>query len=626
MNSSRNLGRAWAYWRGCALALLALLCAPAVRADTATHAALANSQTWRRLLHVPNGAQRSEVQSADFFLAAMSPGEPLAELQALLAAYRQPWGADPSEHVRCRFPARLFFVAQHIDLPGYSPREPRCAALEHWAKFDELRSASLLLVSGYFGNPASTFGHALLRLNTGEPSGSQTLLDLGFNFGALIPPNESTPVYIYKGLTGGYVAGFSDKYFYSHDLVYSGAELRDMWDYELALNSDQLMLLAMHLYELSGRKFTYYFLSENCAYRLAELVQLASGYALTDNARIWYAPVELFHRLHDADALSGGALIRAVRFVPSSESQLRAAMGALSADERAVARRAMAAAAHQLATALAELPPTRSAPVIEALLSHAQMKHVAELPNVVAATRERQAWLLRQRLLLPPTEQAPPAPPPRPSPAGADRPSSFGAGLTNGVGRRPGGLMMRAAAFDYNALGDQGLDGGELVVLDALAVLTPGSALRLEQLDAIRVSKIDTTSADLGLDGALSWQTRVGARRFGHLQGDAMRTHLAFGAGRAWRAADTSVVVMLDAELLAKPGTLALQPRLGLATGPGRWRASLQTAWRRESGVKGARTISSAAAHWRFMPGFELRVFAARDPLARAGVTINTFR
>ena len=100
--------------------------------------------------------------------------------------------------------------------------------------------------------PASSFGHSLLRLNTEDGSASDGLVDLGVNFGALVPDGESTLVYVVKGLSGGYQAGFSDKPYYAHDLMYSRTEFRDMWDYALDLVDAERMMLVYHLWEIVG--------------------------------------------------------------------------------------------------------------------------------------------------------------------------------------------------------------------------------------------------------------------------------------------------------------------------------------------------------------------------------------
>lgn len=121
-------------------------------------------------------------------------------------------------------------------------------------------------------NPASTFGHSLIKLNNKESG----LFDTSINYGALVPDNENMLRYIYQGLTGGYQAGFSDKYFYEQDLMYSNKEYRDMWEYKLNLTQEEKDLIILHLYEIITRKFDYYFLSRNCGYRVSEIINLVS--------------------------------------------------------------------------------------------------------------------------------------------------------------------------------------------------------------------------------------------------------------------------------------------------------------------------------------------------------------
>lgn len=586
--------------------------------------ALAQDPTWRRLLHVPPGARRSEVHSAEFFLAQDTPGEPLAELNALLHAWSEPWPADAQQHARCRFPARYHWLSQQRPLPGYKAREPRCTGLERWARFDQLRSASVLLVSGYFGNPASSFGHTLLRLNTAEPTSDATLLDLGFNFGALIPPDESMPRYVMRGLTGGYEAGFSDKYFYTQDLVYSRTEFRDIWDYELELSRDQLMLLTLHLYELAGRKFTYYFLTENCAFRLAEVIELVSGHDLTSRARAWYAPVELFHRLHEADAAQPGRAIRAIRFVPSSERKLRTAFASLAPQERDIANAALDAPPGEVQRSLAAQAPDRRVALLDTLISHAQFRQVAEQPEVSTATRDRIASLLRQRLALPASDAPPAAPPTQPSPALASAPLSLGLGVGSDRARAGTQLVLRAAAFDYNALGDHGLLGGELVVLDTQLAIGRGGRTTLDRLDLVRVRKLDVSGVDIGGLNGLSWQTDVGLRRFGHLRGDRLRGQLSFGGGAARRLTPGVVAFgMLDGAALSDPGAVALQPRVGIVSVGERWRGSFDLAWRHESGVAAGRTTAAAALRYQWTAQMALRGEASHDTRSRWNLSLN---
>jgi hypothetical protein len=149
--------------------------------DTAERLNLANHPTWLKLLHYERDANHSEVLTDNFFLSPNGRNDPNAELTATIKAYFDPWGENTDEHARCRFPARYFWLSQQMPLPDYNLREAKCRHLEEWALFDNVQSVSLLLVSGYFGNPASTFGHGLLKLNTDSIDDQSGLFDLTLN-------------------------------------------------------------------------------------------------------------------------------------------------------------------------------------------------------------------------------------------------------------------------------------------------------------------------------------------------------------------------------------------------------------------------------------------------------------
>ena len=287
---------------------------------------LANHPTWLKLLHFDQNAKKSEIISNDFFLSQQGQHDPKSELISTIEAYFEPRITSGNSHARCKFPARYFWLSTQISLPEYSLRYSQCSKFEKWALLDDVKSISLLLVSGYLGNPASIFGHSLLKFNTYTSEEQTDLFDLTINYGALIPENESTWRYIARGILGGYEAGFSDKYFYAQDIVYSRTEFRDIWDYELNLSYSQQTLLVLHIWEIVGKKFNYYFLDKNCAYRLAELLEVVVDDHLLENARIWYAPVETFHEIESLDITKKenhqSRLIKSVRFIPSAQREL----------------------------------------------------------------------------------------------------------------------------------------------------------------------------------------------------------------------------------------------------------------------------------------------------------------
>lgn len=215
---------------------------------------------------------------------------------------------------------------------------------------DPDQDISLLLVSSYLKNPASTFGHVLVKTQpnqsnhsnqsassisprpdaasqqTSQPVkalSSDDLLTDSYNFGARIPPNENGVLYALKGLFGFYDAGFARAEFYTQDAVYSKNEQRDMWEYVLNLDEFHTRLLNYHLIEAQSARFTYYFIKQNCGYRSGEILELVSDIETTNRLGGWYAPDFVFDQLVEYDQRPEEHLIRSVHYLPSEQTQLR---------------------------------------------------------------------------------------------------------------------------------------------------------------------------------------------------------------------------------------------------------------------------------------------------------------
>lgn len=544
---------------------------------------LAQHPTWRKLLHFDRKAQQSEILSKDFFLAPEGRHNAKAELAATIAAYTAPWPKDGDSHARCRFPARYFWLSQHIKLPEYTPAPPQCKTFVRWSLPDKVKSVSLFLVSGYLGNPASVFGHALLKLNAGARDDQAGLFDLTVSYGALVPKDEPVLRYILHGLGGGYQAGFSDRYFYTQDLVYSRTEFRDIWDYELRLSDEQRTFLVLHLWEILGKKFTYYFLDKNCAYRLAELLELVIDEPLLQHAKVWCAPVEIFHRLEDIDHAEKAAgqpgLISTVRFIPSAQRRLHHQFSLLKPDEQAAAEKVIQQGPKAMAAELAGLKPERQAEVLDTLLAYSNYRLTAEQPDPSPATKAMKKQLLPARFLLPPSSAAVEEPPALDSPAAGNRPmlTSLGFGYEHGHGAH---LRLRWAPFIQETLGRNTLEGDELAILDtAVGVGGKEDSLFLDRLDIIRIRKIKTSTLALEEDSPWSWQLRSGLVQY---DGD-YDALFAFGVGRAWKISpQLTAYLMTDAAAHSLEPYFRLRPHAALLAGTGnlktRLLAGLETA------------------------------------------------
>ena len=283
---------------------------------------LAKHSQWQHLLFYKNG--KAEVISPDFYLTNPKPRskrnfDPYAELIATIEQMN-------NEGVVCKYPARYLWLNHH--LPELNVDLKNCSKLP-----DANQEISLILVSSYLKNPASSFGHVLVKTNTSIDNinntnsdvrelSSEDLLNNSYNFGARIPENENGAMYALKGLFGFYDAGFSETEFFKQDAVYSKNEQRDMWEYVLNLDTFETQLLNYHLYEAKSARFDYYFIKQNCGYRSGEILELISDIKMTERVGPWYAPDYAFDQLLEHDN-GADSLVSSVRYLPSEQTQLR---------------------------------------------------------------------------------------------------------------------------------------------------------------------------------------------------------------------------------------------------------------------------------------------------------------
>ncbi len=566
----------------------------------------------------------------DFFLSAEGRSDPKAELAATINGYFAPWGKNSDEHPRCRFPARYFWLSQHLSLPGYDLRQPGCRSLERWALLDKVKSVSLLLVSGYFGNPASTFGHALLKLNTDSDDDLQDLFDLTLNYGALVPEHENVLRYIARGLFGGYKAGFSDRYFYTQDLVYSRTEFRDIWDYQLGLSDKQRTLLILHIWEIVGKKFDYFFLKKNCVYRLAELVDLVLDEDLLRNSRPWYVPEELFHSLKEIDQARRrrglSPLIQSVRYIPSSQRKLYHQLQLLSPKEREVFNTVVRDGADTMSTHLEKLTPDQRISVLDGLLAYQQYRLIVERKNPGHAREEIKDRILRARLQMPPRPATAPKIQELRSPADGSKPMELGIGIAS-QSSDDFFLRLNWSPFKKETVGQNSLEGDELVVLDlSVGFSDGGNKVFFDGLDLIRVLKLSTLPVRVVDEGQWSWALRLGVDRVEVNERDGYDGVASFGAGRAWKWNKTITSYgMIDFAAHTLDPYVRLRPHLGLRFDLGKMRV-----W----GYFGAETVNYRAGlrdvwggklQYQWNERYSVRAEFSNENATRVSVGINRY-
>ncbi len=534
--------------------------------------ALDKKPTWLRLLHFKSNwqqGQASEILSPLFFLSNKKPANitPKAELEATLRAFFKTVGKDPNLHAQCRFPARFFWLQQQLQWDKKQLPQVRCNRLQNWAKFSSLDSVSFVLVGGYFGNPASTFGHLLVKLNNSEyKSSSGNLLDQTVNYGAQVPDNETIPVYIIKGLFGGYVSRFRDKVFYKQDRVYSRQELRDMWEYQLNLSLEQQRFLVYHLWEVMGMESTYYFLKKNCAYRIAELLELVTGEKLKTEYQPWYLPISLFQTLTD---LEQSRYIKKIIFLPSNQRKLKHQFSQLSANETRLIKQLLANKQPLTIAQLKNFSTARQAKIIEVMLAYYQYKLTDsdQDKRIITTLKKHKNNLLLLRLQLPIIKEDKQTIKPLqaiPSPASGAKPRLFSVGL--GHQKKEKLIILGLTAVHYDVLTHSYgmLKNAELKVFDLGVKATKKQKLSLDYFNLLSIQKFNTPSSYLPQQEALSWRIKVGIKARNNYCLDCNSLYLSAGIGKAWQVSPTiNTYLMLDGIYYKKQNDLLISPNLG---------------------------------------------------------------
>lgn len=284
---------------------------------------------WLNLLHYHHKSffrYQSEIDGGVFFLSEQGRKDPEAELKATIEAIDSTAELGPlKQRPFCIFRARYDYLQKRL---GLKYPDIQC---EKWngfyERFNQPQNVSLIFSSAYTNNPASMFGHLFLKISSRR---SSDLLDTGVNFAAQVPPDENPLAFFYLGVLGGYEGHWSTQPYYEKLNEYIKAESRDLWEYELDFNADEVRLLIEHLWEIeTSARIKYYFFDDNCAYQMMRLFQAVKPqWKKLDEHTIYAIPGEIVKNLFSQEGV-----VRKVKFRPSLRKKLLQKYSALTEDQ-----------------------------------------------------------------------------------------------------------------------------------------------------------------------------------------------------------------------------------------------------------------------------------------------------
>lgn len=369
------------------------------RADTAK---LAARREWQTLLHYRATAHgvASDADDPRFFLSPAGKTDPQAELAATLSAFFSDTrvGGDP-QPAQCAFIARYRWLKAELNFDDRRLPVQSCERFQHW--FQELNAEAITLVfaSAYLNNPASLFGHTLLRLDQRGQTESIRLLAYAVNYAA-DDSDSNVFTYAFDGVAGGFKGRFDIQPYYKLVRTYSDLESRDLWEYRLNLSPPQRQRLIEHLWELRGIQFDYYFFRENCAWQLLTVLEVADpDLPLSEAFALWTLPADAIRQMVEQPDLVGAVVAR-----PARGTLIQRRYAALTASEQALARQLWRNPDLTTAPELTQLPPERQALLFELALDQRQHQRARRQEKGIEAPPDAGAHRLltaRQTLTVP---------------------------------------------------------------------------------------------------------------------------------------------------------------------------------------------------------------------------------
>jgi len=485
--------------------------------DDQTIRLLSESNTWRKLLLYEynisgKGEYTSAVLSDSFFLSESGKKSPYLELRSTIQEFSLSWSEikDNDKHPICKFPARAIWLNQQY--PDYFKYDTSmCTTYNEWSLKKSTESISIVFATGYLGNPASFFGHTLIKFNSGVITNKTKLSDVSINYGAIIPDNENPIEYIFKGLTGGYDAGFTSIDYYFHNHNYGENELRDMWEYELDFSSEEIELILAHAWSLLGKKYTYYFLLKNCAYRMAELFEIIDGVDFKPQSSTYLAPQELIQKLY-ATSTNSGNIVKNVKFHPSRQSRFYSSYNLLNDNEKKIVFELIDNNLDTVASDYRKLPEASQKRVTHTLLDYYYYLIKKSPENKVDLEKSLQKVLV-MRFNLPIGKEVQPA-------LRIDGPhlgrrlsyTSVSIIENSRLGRNLG-VRFRPAYYDSLDSGVGHIDSSVLS-MGEVSVMASESSLYIDYLNLFSIESINSKVTGLPGDSNFAWNLKAGLERY----------------------------------------------------------------------------------------------------------------
>lgn len=463
--------------------------------DLAQQKQLDQKTTWQRLMYADQ-KQNSEVTYAGYFYATDGKTNLNSELQAdIEALFRE---APDNQSIRCKFPARSRWLMQQLNIDVQQLPKVNCVEFNDWINQIKPHKATLIYATDFMGNPSSMFGHTLLRLDPKDQK-QLNLVSYAVNYAATVKGDDNWS-YAWKGLTGQYPGEYSIMPYYRKVKEYGDFESRDLWEYELNLTPEETRFLVEHIWEMQHVSFPYYFVSDNCAYRLLGLIDLVRP-DLNLKQQFSYAAIPI----ETLKAVDQQALVKEVVYRPALETQLLSQAKQHGTDLAKVAHQIAFIETDQVQSTLKTYSQQDQAKILEMAYDDLYLQYISRQVDAnIAQPKLRQLLAERSQIQVEKQRQQPERP--KMQPVEGHHARNFSVNVGDVQGQKFVELGHRQAYHDLIDLQGGYRTGTQLLFLDG-SLQYRDDKLKLEHLDLLSVNSYNPVQP---FKSPLTWGFNLG--------------------------------------------------------------------------------------------------------------------
>ncbi len=592
---------------------------------------LASATTWLRLGHWQRSGWsrvwfvgslagfRSQADGMDLFLAADGRTSPEAELEATLRGFFAPVphqtsttsttpvtpvtpanrvnqesptppanAANPTAptsgdasakapphphdaHALCRFPARFLWLDRKLNFDRGRLAAPKCAGFREFIDLLQPKAAVVVFSSYYMSKAASAFGHTFFRIEKQAPlAGSERrqLLDMGIDYSAEVTTSNAM-LYAILGMVGGFRGTFRRMPYYYKVREYNDFETRDLWEYRLDLNPEQLAMFVSHIWELGHTYFDYLYFTENCSYHILSALEVANP--------AWNLVAELKTPVIPADTIkaleSVPGLVAEISYRPSLMTQFRRRIKGMSDAQLDMVQTLVDDPARAFPPSMDDTAEIEVLDAAADLIDIYYAEDVLYRPESHAAQAKLQLLTRRSKIAAPSEVLSIEAPAMQQPHAGhGTRRMGLGLGL-DGDSDPFLALHFRATLHDLadSVVGYPELSQMEFLPLE-LHIPFEDTGLRLHSASLLRIVHLNAINR---FNRRMSWKVDLGAQRIYDRGCDgclAAAASVGGGATKAWLDDRLALFAMFDSQVRWSPDLdgVAMTPiRLGVGPSAG---------------------------------------------------------